>query len=110
MPSGTKPATRESGNVNTYAAIEGGWMGDVYNQALSGKVTGGAQNEYWPGNSTSQQLENQLIAALGSSTTAVTIGTDNFNYSSSTGLYGDHAYVGAQLHQPGTRRGHLPAL
>jgi hypothetical protein len=82
-----------NGNVNTYAAIEGGWMGDVYNQVLSVKVTGGAQNEYWPGSSTSQQLESQFIAALGSSTTAVTIGTDDFNYSSSTGLYGDHAYV-----------------
>jgi hypothetical protein len=87
-----------NGNVNTYAAIEGGWMGNVYNQVLSVKVTGGAQNEYWTSssNSTSSQavaLENQLIAALGSSTTAVTIGTDDFNYSSSTGLYGDHAYV-----------------
>jgi hypothetical protein len=87
-----------NGNVNTYAAIEGGWMGNVYNQVFSVKVTAGAQNEYWTSssNSTSSQavaLENQLIAALGSSTTAVTIGTDNFNYSSSTGLYGDHAYV-----------------
>ncbi len=72
------------GGKNDYASTEGGWMGDVYGQVLGYS----AQNVY------SMSSSTQLINAVTTSADAVTIGTDGtFNYSSSTGLYGDHAYV-----------------
>jgi D-serine deaminase-like pyridoxal phosphate-dependent protein len=71
------------GGKNDYASVEGGWMGDVYGQVLGST----AQSVY------SMTSSTQLINAVTNSADAVTIGTDDFDYSSSTGLYGDHAYV-----------------
>jgi hypothetical protein len=85
--------------VNTYAAISGGWMGNVYSEVLPGNVSQFVQNQYWtstsgvhlptsvtiggvvvPTGSVAPQaiaLETWLIDALQSSTTAVTMGTDS---------------------------------
>jgi hypothetical protein len=69
--------------TNTYASIEGGWMSDVDGQVL------GYSAQSFDLSSGSQQ---SLIAGVGDSADAVTIGTDdNTRYSS--GLVGDHAYM-----------------
>jgi hypothetical protein len=78
----------ETGNegrdgTNTYASIEGGWMADVDAQVLgysaaSFDLGGGAQQA--------------LIAGVGNSADAVTIGTDDSTRAGS-GLVGDHAYM-----------------
>ena len=70
-----------SGAANSYASIEGGWMGDVYAQTLNC-----ADTTYQMTTSAKQTLVNALSAGK-----AVTIGTDN-HPASSTGLYGNHAY------------------
>jgi hypothetical protein len=80
----------ETGNegrdgTNTYAGIEGGWMGDVDAQVLGHSAT-----DY--GMTTNN--EQAMIAAL-TSGEAVTIGTIGSSNSSDTlpyGLYGSHAY------------------
>ncbi|MEN6458272.1 MAG: C2 family cysteine protease [Thermoguttaceae bacterium] len=73
--------TGRDSTSNSYAAIEGGWMGDVYAQVLNC-----ADTAYSLNSSTKQTLINAL-----SSGKAVTIGTVS-SPASSTGLYGNHAY------------------
>jgi hypothetical protein len=71
-------------NYNDYLAIEGGWMGDVYQQVL-GRSTVYAMS------TSSSNAKTTLIGALNAHQ-AATIGTvysPNFN---NTGLYGNHAY------------------
>jgi hypothetical protein len=75
----------ETGNegrdgTNRYAAIEGGWMGNVNAQVL-----GRASSNY----SLTSSNKQTLITALNTQK-AVTIGT---NTSVSAGLYGSHAYL-----------------
>ena len=70
--------------TNNYSSIEGGWMGDVYTQAV------GCSTIYVMDTSGSN-AKTTLINSL-SGHQAVTLGTvdtPNFN---NTGLYGDHAY------------------
>jgi hypothetical protein len=71
--------------TNSYAAIEGGWMGDVYEQSLGYTAT--VYSQATTGSSAKQSLINAISAGE-----AVTIGTKSFNYNSTTGLYGNHAY------------------
>ncbi len=70
-----------SGAANSYASIEGGWMGDVYAQTLNC-----ADTTYQMTTSGKQTLISALSAGE-----AVTVGTDS-HPAASTGLYGDHAY------------------
>jgi hypothetical protein len=72
--------------TNSYSAIEGGWMGDVYQQVLGYAPTIYSQSTT---SSTAKQLLINAIAAG----EAVTIGTKSFNFDSATGLYGNHAYA-----------------
>ncbi|MCE5266809.1 MAG: hypothetical protein LLG00_02855 [Planctomycetaceae bacterium] len=74
--------TGRSSNSNSYISIEGGWMGDVYAQTLNC-----ADTSYSLRTSSAQQA---MVAAL-SAGKPVTIGTVT-SPSSSTGLYGNHAY------------------
>jgi hypothetical protein len=67
--------------TNTYSGIEGGWMSDVFNQAL-----GGGASSIFTLNATAKQT---VISSLAASK-AVTIGT---NMAGGFGLYGDHAYT-----------------
>jgi hypothetical protein len=67
--------------VNTYSSIAGGWMSDVYGQAL------GIAAQDFNMNSVG---ESALIAAMGIPTDAESIGTDD---NPGNGLYGDHAYA-----------------
>ena len=67
--------------LNSYVSIEGGWMGDVYAQAL-----GHAAASYSMTNSAQQTLINAVTGGK-----AVTIGTVS-SPTSGTGLYGNHAY------------------
>jgi hypothetical protein len=69
---------------NSYSSIEGGWMGDVYQQAL------GYASTYCQDTSASS-AKQALIDALAAGQ-AVTIGTRSFNYDATTKLYGNHAY------------------
>jgi hypothetical protein len=71
--------------TNSYAAIEGGWMGDVYQQTLGYTAT-----TYYL--STTQSSAKQTLINAIAAGEAVTIGTKSFNYNSTTGLYGNHAY------------------
>jgi len=72
---------REGRNgTNSYAAIEGGWMSDVYRQM------GLASQDY----SLSSTAQSALIAALTTSGYAATIGTVT---NPGNGLYGNHAYA-----------------
>ncbi|MEN6449556.1 MAG: C2 family cysteine protease [Thermoguttaceae bacterium] len=68
--------------TNSYAAIEGGWMGDVYAQTLNC-----ADTAYSLRTASAKQT---LISAL-SAGKAATIGTVT-SPASGTGLYGNHAY------------------
>jgi hypothetical protein len=72
---------------NSYASIAGGWMADVDAQVL-----GHAASSYDLTSSSDQQALVNAFTTPGK-TYAVTIGTDDFNYDSATGLYGDHAYA-----------------
>ena len=72
---------------NVYSSIEGGWMADVYAQAL-----GHAASTY---NVSTTSDQNALISAMNNHL-AVTIGTKQSsasNDSLSYGLYGSHAYA-----------------
>jgi hypothetical protein len=78
----------ETGNegrdgTNSYSAIAGGWMADVYAQVL-----GHSASSY---NMTSSSDQQALISAM-TSKMAVSIGTDNGNVLA-YGLYGGHAYA-----------------
>jgi hypothetical protein len=77
--------TEQDDSSNSYAAIEGGWMGDVYEQVLGYTAT--IYDQSTTGLNAKQTLINAIAAGE-----AVTIGTRNFNYNSTTGLYGNHAY------------------
>ena len=76
-------ATGKSGRngTNTYASIEGGWMG-----AVNAQVLGYGSNNY----SFDSNGQTALIAALGSNK-AVTLGTNSNALAG--GLVGGHAYV-----------------
>jgi hypothetical protein len=71
--------------TNSYAAIEGGWMGDVYEQVLGYSATVYYQT------TTSSTAKQTLINSIAAGE-AVTIGTKSFNHDATTGLYGNHAY------------------
>lgn len=73
--------TGQGNTLNSYAGIEGGWMGEVYEQAL------GYNASDYAFITTSQQT---LINALASGY-SVTLGTNSYP-ASTTGLYGGHAY------------------
>jgi hypothetical protein len=73
--------TGRSTAANSYSAIEGGWMGDVYDQTL-----GYSSSSYNMTSSAKQTLINALTGKK-----AVTIGTVS-SPDSGTGLYGGHAY------------------
>jgi hypothetical protein len=75
--------TQRGSYSNSYSAIEGGWMGDVYQQALGYSTVYAMQTSTWNAKTT-------LISAL-SNHRAATIGTVH-TPQSSTGLYGNHAY------------------
>jgi hypothetical protein len=70
---------------NSYSSIEGGWMGDVYEQVL-----GRTASLYYQ-DTTASSAKQTLINAI-SAGQAVTIGTKAFDYNSATKLYGNHAY------------------
>ena len=72
--------------TNTYAGIEGGWMGDVDAQVLGQNAATYA---------VSDSTQQAMISALATGE-AVTIGTDVSNNSGDTlayGLFGSHAYA-----------------
>jgi hypothetical protein len=78
--------TQRGSASNSYADIEGGWMGDVYQQAL-----GYAPTTY-SASTSSSSAQQSLVNAI-SAHQAVSIGTKSFNYNATTGLYGNHAYA-----------------
>lgn len=77
--------TGRSDARNSYTSIEGGWMGDVFEQAL-----GYSASTYYLSTSSSS-AQQALINAVGAKQ-AVTIGTKSFGSDATTGLYGGHAY------------------
>jgi hypothetical protein len=76
--------TLRDNRANSYAGIEGGWMGDVYMQAVNGATN-------YALNTSASNAQSTLIGALANHQ-AVTIGTDYNPNFSDTGLYGNHAY------------------
>lgn len=71
--------------TNSYLAIEGGWTGNVYEQVLGYTAT-----IYY--RSTWSTSDKQALISAISAGEAVTIGTRSFDYDSTSGLYGNHAY------------------
>ena len=75
----------ERNNTNTYAGIEGGWMGTVDAQVLGHNAT-----DYSMSSSYQQDMINALTS--GKAVTIGTIGSSNSSDTLSYGLYGSHAY------------------
>jgi hypothetical protein len=75
--------TQRGSYSNSYGAIEGGWMGDVYQQVLGYSTVYGMSTS-------SSDAKSTLLNALANHQ-AVTVGTVYYP-KASTGLYGNHAY------------------
>jgi hypothetical protein len=100
--------TGQGNKLNSYQAVAGGWMGDVYRQAvgystvysMATSVSNSNLSAYIMGNptmttggngATTANARTTLIYALNHHY-AVTIGTIKDTDFDGTGLYGDHAY------------------
>ncbi len=69
---------------NSYKGIEGGWMGDVYRQALGSCTTYAMQT--YTSNAKSSMIYDLRVGQ------AVTVATNTSTNFSNTGLYANHAY------------------